>query len=85
MCNKWDQVPPDEADEVRRYIIKELAQCWPSFDPDSQFICMSSTNALKAKAFEIITDEFADLMNCIKSMVLKNIEAREAKLRTQWR
>ncbi|KAL9964095.1 hypothetical protein ACROYT_G027677 [Oculina patagonica] len=82
VCNKWDQVPPDEADEVRKYIIKELKQCWPSLDPESQIIYMSSTNALRAQVFGIITDEFAGLMNGIRSMVLKSIEAR---LQAQWR
>ena len=82
VCNKWDQVPPEEANEVRNYIIKELTQCWPTLDPDSQIICMSSTNALGAQVFGIITDEFAGLMNGIKSMVLKSIETR---LKTQWR
>ena len=82
VCNKWDQVPPDEAKEVKNYIIKKLTQCWPNLDPDSQIIYMSSTNALKAQGLGVITDEFAGLMNGIKSMVLKSIEAR---LQTQWR
>ena len=82
VCNKWDQVPPEEAKEVKNYIIKKLTHCWPSLDADSQVIYMSSTNALKAQGLGVITDEFAGLMNGIKSMVLKSIEAR---LQTKWR
>jgi len=82
VCNKWDQVPLGEADEVKDCIIKRLTDCWPSLDPHSQIIYMSSTNASEAQGFGIITEEFAGLMNGIKSMVLKRIEAR---LQTKWR
>jgi len=43
---------------------------------------MSATNAAEAQGLGIITEEFAGLMNGIKSMVLKSIEAR---LQTKWR
>ncbi|KAJ7392783.1 hypothetical protein OS493_010440 [Desmophyllum pertusum] len=82
VCNKWDQVPSDEAEEVKNYIIKKLTLCWPSVDPVSQIICMSSTNASIAQALGIITEEFAALVKGIKSMVLKSIEA---SLQIQWR
>ena len=82
MCNEWDKVPPEEANEVRNYIIQRLTHCWPSLDPHSQVIYMSSTNASEAQALGIITEEFAGLMNGIKAMVLKCIEAR---LQTKWR
>ena len=82
MCNKWDQVPAGEANEVKNYIITRLTKCWPNLDPHSQIIYMSSTNASEAQGLGIITEEFAGLMNGIKSMVLKSIEAR---LQTKWR
>ncbi|KAL9964111.1 hypothetical protein ACROYT_G027695 [Oculina patagonica] len=82
VCNKWDQVPPGEADEVKHYIIQKLTKCLPSLDPNSQIIYMSSTTASEAQDHGIINDEFAGLMNGIKYMVLKSIEAR---LQTQWR
>ena len=75
-------MPSDEAEEVKNYIIKKLTPCWPSVDPVSQIICMSSTNASIAQALGIITEEFAALVKGIKSMVLKSIEAR---LQIQWR
>ena len=82
VCNKWDQVPPGEANEVKNYIIQRLTHCWPNLDPHSQIIYMSSTNATEAQALGIITEEFVGPMNGIKSMVLKSIEAR---LQTKWR
>ena len=82
VCNKWDQVPPGEANEVKNHIVKKLTHCWPNLDPHSQIIYMSSTNASKAQPLGIITEEFAGLMSGIKSMVLKSIEAR---LQTKWR
>ncbi len=76
MCNKWDHVPSKEADEVKRHIIQKLRQCLPSLDSDSQIIYMSLTNASTAQDLGAVTDDFAGLMNGIKSMVLKSIEAR---------
>ena len=71
-----------EANELKDYIVKKLTRCWPSLDPHSQIIYMSSTNASEAQALGIITEEFEGLMNGIKSLVLKSIEAR---LQTKWR
>ncbi|XP_078379644.1 uncharacterized protein LOC144662656 [Oculina patagonica] len=82
VCNKWDQVPPREANEVKRDIITKLTKCLPSLQPESQIIYMSSTNASEAQDLGAVTDDFAGLMDGIKSMVLKSIEAR---LQTQWR
>ncbi len=75
-------MPPGEADEVKKFIIGKLTKHLPSLDPDSQIIYMSSTIAGKSQVHGIISDEFAGLMDGIKSMVLKSIEAR---LQTQWR
>ncbi len=82
VCNKWDQVPPEETDVFKNYIIKKLTQCWPSLDPDSQIICMSSTRATEAQGSGIITEDFAGLVNGIKSIVMKSTKSR---LETQWR
>ncbi|XP_066024050.1 uncharacterized protein [Pocillopora verrucosa] len=82
VCNKWDQVPPEETDEVKNYVVTKLTQCWPSLDPKSQIIYMSAREAIEAQKLGIVTKEFAKLMKSIKSMVLKSIEAR---LEIQWR
>ncbi|XP_078379645.1 uncharacterized protein LOC144662657 [Oculina patagonica] len=82
VCNKWDQVPQAEAGAVKKYIIEKLTKHLPTLDPESQIIYMSSTKASEAQDLGVITDEFTGLMNGIKSMVLKSIEAR---LQTLWR
>ena len=82
VCNKWDQVPPKVSDEVKNYVVTKLTQCWPSLDPESQIIYMSAKEASEAQKLGVVTEEFAELMNGIKSMVLKSIEAR---LQIQWR
>ena len=75
-------MPAGEANQLKDYIVKKLTHCWPNLDPHSQIIYMSSTNASEAQALGIITEEFAGLMNGIKTMILKSIEAR---LQTNWR
>ena len=82
VCNKWDQVPSVETDEVKNHIVTKLTQCWPSLDPESQIIYMSAREAIEAQKLGMVTKEFAELMKSIKSMVLKSIEAR---LQIQWR
>ena len=82
VCNKWDQVPPEETDEVKNYVVTKFTQCWPSLDPESQIIYMSAREAIEAQKLGMVTKEFDELMNSIKSMVLKSIEAR---LQIQWR
>ena len=82
VCNKWDQVPSVETDEVKNHVVKKLTQCWPSLDPESQIIYMSARDASEAQKLGVVTEEFAKLMNGIKSMVLKSIEER---LQIQWR
>ena len=82
VCNKWDQVPPEETDEVKNYVVMKLTQCWPSLYPESQIIFMSTREAIEAQKLGLVTKEFAELMESIKSMVLKSIEAR---LQIQWR
>jgi len=76
VCNKWDQIPEKEASEVRNHVIKKLKNCWPGLVPGSQIIHISTTNASIAQNHGIITEAFSALMNCMKCMVLKSIEAR---------
>ena len=65
VCNKWDQVPKKERNEVKNHVIEKLQRCWPGVDPESQIIHMSTTNA--------IPEEFSTLMNGLRRMVLKSI------------
>ena len=82
VCNKWDQVPRLEVEEVQNHVIKKLKKCWPGLDPTSQIIYMSTNNASVAQNLGIIAEEFFSLMSGMKLMVLKSIEAR---LEMHWR
>ena len=76
VCNKWDQVPGKEENEVKNHVIKKLLRCWPGVEPESQIIHMSTTKASKAQGHGYITNEFSNLMNGLRLMVLKSIGAR---------
>ena len=78
VCNKWDQVPGKEENEVKNHVIKKRLRCWPGVEPESQIIHMSTiaTKASKAQGHGYITNEFSTLMNGLRLMVLKSIGAR---------
>ena len=67
---------------MKNHIETKLTECWPFLDPESQIIYMSAKEDIVAQNLGVVTKEFAELMNGIKSMVLKSIEAR---LQIQWR
>ena len=82
VCNKWDQVPEEEVNEVKNHVVRNLQRCWPGLDPESQIIYMSTMKATKGQTLGIITEEFSSLMNGMRAVVLKSIEAR---LEIHWR
>ncbi|XP_068729115.1 uncharacterized protein [Montipora capricornis] len=82
VCNKWDQVPDKEAEEVRTHIVGNLQRCWPGLDPASQIIYMSTLRAIHGQKLGTVTEEFSFLMEGIKSMVLNGIQCR---LEIHWR
>ena len=82
VCNKWDQVEEKEVKEVQNHVIKKLKTCWPGLVPESQIIYMSTKNASTAQNHGIITQEYSSLMNGMRSMVFKSIEAR---LKIHWK
>lgn len=82
VCNKWDNIPPDEVSGVIEHIEKKLRQCLPDIDTDTQIIRLSTTKALTAQKFGIMNAEFASLTEAIGSLVAKSIQAR---LERNWR
>ncbi|PFX18411.1 Dual specificity protein kinase shkA [Stylophora pistillata] len=82
VCNKWDQVPEEEAVEVKEHIVGKLTEWWPGLLPESQIIYMSAKNALDAQSRGEIKADFITLMNGIRSFVVKWIEQR---LEIHWR
>lgn len=84
VLSKWDQVLPHEADKIKSCIVKHLTERWPSEDPKSQIVCISSSSNSNAQIPREASDDVtsASLMNDISSMVLKSIEIN---LEKQWR
>ena len=67
---------------MKNHIVTKLTECRPFLDPEYQIIYMSAKEAIEAQNLGVVTKGFAELMNGIKSVVLKSIEAR---LQIQWR
>ena len=82
VCNKWDQIPEDEADVVKAHIEIKLTEWWPDLIPESQITYMSVKNALYAQSRGEIKADLTTLMNGIRIFVLKCIEQR---LGIHWR
>ena len=82
VCNKWDQIPEDEADVVKAHIEIKLTEWWPDLIPESQITYMSVKNALYAQSRGEIKADLITLMNGIRIFVLKCIEQR---LGIHWR
>ncbi|RMX59222.1 hypothetical protein pdam_00024847 [Pocillopora damicornis] len=76
VCNKWDQIPEDEADDVKAHIKTKLKEWWPDLIPESQITYISVKNALGAQSRGKIKTDFITLMNGIRIFVLKCIEQR---------
>lgn len=82
VCNKWDQVPEHEIEKVKGQVTERLKRCWPSLDPKSQIIYLSTLKATEAQNAGYISEEFSSLMEGLKYTVLKSIEGR---LEFHWR
>lgn len=82
VCNKWDNVPPAEANDVIKHIIDKLKQCLPDLDPNLQVMRLSTAKALMVQKYNIMNAEFALLTENIGRLVEKSIETR---LEQQWR
>jgi hypothetical protein len=76
VCNKWDQVPPDERDKVRTSVVQKLSDCWQDANLNNQIVYISTTEAIKVQQYGGATMEFNDLLQSIKQMILKAINVR---------
>ena len=82
VCNKWDQVPPEERETVKKHVTEKLQKVWPGIDLESQIIYISTKNATKVQTCGYITEDFSSLMDGMKSVVLKSIDIR---MEIHWR
>ena len=81
VCSKIDQVPESIIPDVKEVITKRLQRILPGLDPESQIVYMSTRGALIAQEYGIISKEFSSLVDGMRSVVLKHMDA---KLELQW-
>lgn len=76
VCNKWDLVPPNQQDKVKKHTNERLMKCWTDRNLESQIVYLSTSNATKVQQYGGVTKEFSDLVQSINTMILKAIKAR---------
>ncbi|CAH1238237.1 MAP3K15 [Branchiostoma lanceolatum] len=70
VCNKWDQVPDHEKEEVKRDTMRKLKQYWPSLD-ESQLFYLSAVKAQEAVGY--VTDDLDRLLDGIDSLLPRSL------------
>lgn len=76
VCNKWDQLNKNSVQSVKDEVMRKLERAWPGVDPESQIIYMSTTRTRTAQEFGVISESLSSLVDKMRSMVLKSIEAK---------
>jgi predicted YcjX-like family ATPase len=76
VCNKWDQVKEREQDNVKRYVLKTLSECWQDANLNNQIMYMSVLDAIKAQRYGTTTPDFNDLLESLQQMILRAINTR---------
>ncbi|CAH1238238.1 MYO3B [Branchiostoma lanceolatum] len=71
VCNKWDQVPDHEKEEVKRDTMRKLKQYWPSLD-ESQLFYLSAVKAQEAVGY--VTDDLDKLLDGIDSLLPQSLK-----------
>nr|XP_022303100.1 uncharacterized protein LOC111110782 [Crassostrea virginica]XP_022303101.1 uncharacterized protein LOC111110782 [Crassostrea virginica]XP_022303102.1 uncharacterized protein LOC111110782 [Crassostrea virginica] len=87
VCNKWDQVPAEEEDEVWEYIVKRLKSSWPTSKNKtitSQMYKMSVLEELQRKQTRLgFTGKFQSLLLGIDRLISASLE-RRVKRHIEW-
>ncbi|XP_028400785.1 uncharacterized protein LOC114523922 [Dendronephthya gigantea] len=73
---KWDQVEEDQRSTVKKHIVTKLCECWECSNLSHQIVYMSIKDAIKVQGYGGVTQEFNDLLQKIKTMILKAINVR---------
>ncbi|XP_078572721.1 uncharacterized protein LOC144859714 [Branchiostoma floridae x Branchiostoma japonicum] len=70
VCNKWDQVPDHEKEEVKRDTLRKLQKYWPSLD-GSQLFYLSAFKAQEAVGY--VTTDLDRLLDGIDSLLPQSL------------
>ncbi|XP_023933260.1 uncharacterized protein LOC106180056 [Lingula anatina] len=77
--NKWDQVPPDEEEEVRKKTLEKLMRCWQGLT-EKQVFYLSVTEAFRnLRAGAGFTEGYQKLLDGIQELVPKSLQTKLTK------
>ena len=74
VCNKWDEIEPDEVEEVKSEQIKRLTKKLGSLDPHLQIVYLSCKGAQVAQEYGVIRSDFDDLISGISSLLVSSMQ-----------
>ena len=74
--NKWDRIDEKEKPSVKRYVAKELSECWDIANINKHLLLMSATDAIKVQRYGLITPKFKLLLESINQLILRSIDLR---------
>lgn len=75
VCNMWDQIPVKDVQEVKKNQIEKLTKKLPDLDEQSQIIYLSCQRAQLAQKYDIITDDFDQLLSGISNLVVSSMQS----------
>ena len=76
VCNKWDQVPKNERDQVKSYVMERLSKYWDESQLLGQIVFMSISESIKAQEYGADTPEFNDILQILQQMIVAAINGR---------
>ena len=74
VCNMWDQIPAENADEVKRQQIEKLTKKLGELNQESQIVYLSCQRAQHAQEYGVITEDFDQLLSGISNLVLSSMQ-----------
>lgn len=84
VCNKWDQVPEEEEEDVMSFICSGLMDNWPNLNVEGQIYKLSVKKEKDRKREGLeFTENFKRLMSGIEKLIPASLETRITR-HTRW-
>jgi len=77
VCNKWDQVPVDDRDQVKEYVMDKLQTTWPGFKDDQVFF-FSAKRTIEQLKEGFISSQYSSLLWGIENLIPVGLKAKLA-------
>lgn len=75
VSNKWDQVPGNNAEQVKQMQIEKLTERLGDLNPEKQIFYLSCNRAQCAQKYGVITEEFDKLLDGISNLVVSYMQS----------